>query len=157
MTDFGLAMMLERGGDKDKPIAVAGTPNYMAPEQAAGAGALIGPSTDVYCLGAVLYHLLTGRPPFDSSSTVETLVQVMESDPARPRALKPDIPIELELICQRCLEKKPADRYPTADALADDLERFLHGEAIETPPPDLWHRLQSWARRQPRWRRDWQV
>ena len=80
---------------------------------------------------------------------MDTLVQVMENEPPRPRQLNAEIPLELEMICLRCLEKKPANRYQSAGVLADDLERFLHGEAIETPPPDLWHRLHSWARRQP--------
>src|SRR5439155_16825138 len=84
VTDFGLAMMLERDGASDKPAGIAGTPTYMAPEQASGNVEQIGPRTDVYCLGAVLYHLLTNRPPFEVTSTVDTLMQVMESEPPRP-------------------------------------------------------------------------
>ena len=149
VTDFGLAMMVSPTGTADESVAVAGTPNYMAPEQAAGRGALIGPCTDVYCLGAVLYHLLTNRPPFEASTTMDTLVQVMESDPPRPSALNPRIPPELELICLRCLSKQPHERYRSAAALADDLEHYLNGEALETQPPGLWLRCRSWARRQP--------
>lgn len=149
VTDFGLAMMLERDGNPDKSIPVAGTPNYMAPEQAAGAGAFIGPRTDVYGLGAVLFHLLANRPPFEASTTVDTLMQVMEDEPPRPRQLNPQIPPELEMICLRCLEKNPAYRYPSAAALADDLDRLLRGDAVESRPLGLVHTLKSWARRQP--------
>ena len=149
VTDFGLAMMMERLGDASQPGQVAGTPNYMAPEQAAGNVALIGPRTDVYCLGSVLYHLLTGRPPFKSDTAMETLVHVMENEAPPPHHFNPSIPAELETICLRCLEKKPQDRYASAGALADDLDRFLHGEAVEAQPPGLWHRLRSWSRRQP--------
>jgi len=149
VTDFGLAMMMERLGDPNQPAIVAGTPNYMAPEQAAGAVALIGPRTDVYCLGSVLYHLLTGRPPFKSDTAMEALVRVMENEPPRPSRFNPSIPAELETICLRCLEKRPQDRYASAGALADDLDRFLRGEVVEAQPPGLWHRLRSWSRRQP--------
>jgi serine/threonine-protein kinase len=149
VTDFGLAMMMERLGDPNQPGAVAGTPNYMAPEQAAGALKLIGPRTDVYCLGSVLYHLLTGRPPFKANSAMETLVRVMENEPPLLHHFNPDIPAELETICLRCLEKQPKKRYPSAGALADDLDHFLRGEAVEAQPPGFWHRLRSWSRRQP--------
>lgn len=149
MTDFGLAMMVSPTGAAEESIAVAGTPNYMAPEQAAGQGALIGPVTDVYCLGAVLYHLLTNRPPFQADSAMDTLVQVLENEPSRPRQLNPQIPPELETICLRAIAKKPAERYATAAALADDLDRYLHGEELAAQPPGLWRRCRSWARRQP--------
>jgi len=149
VTDFGLAMMMERLGDPGQPAAVAGTPNYMAPEQAAGAIAQIGPRTDVYCLGSVLYHLLTGRPPFKADSAMDTLLRVMEAEPPLLHRLNPSIPAELETICLRCLEKQPKKRYPSAGALADDLDRFLRGEAVEAQPPGFWHRVRSWSRRQP--------
>lgn len=149
VTDFGLAMMISPSDPADQPVAVDGTPNYMAPEQAAGHGALIGPTTDVYCLGAVLFHLLTNRPPFQADSAMDTLVQVLENEPPRPRQLNAQIPPELETICLRAIAKKPAARYPSAAAMADDLERYLHGEELIAQPPGLWRRCQSWARRQP--------
>ena len=149
VTDFGLAMMLERETDLDKRIGIAGTPNYMAPEQAGGVAAFIGPRTDVYGLGAVLFHLLTNQPPFGAGTTMDTLVQVMEGEPPRPRSLRPLIPAELETICLHCLERHPDDRYRSAAALADDLDRYLRGEAVEARPGGLFHSLKSWARRQP--------
>ncbi|HXI84926.1 MAG TPA: serine/threonine-protein kinase [Verrucomicrobiae bacterium] len=147
VTDFGLAMLLDRNDKSGMPLTVAGTPNYMAPEQAAGT--LVSPRTDVFGLGAVLYHLMANRPPFEAASTVDTLVQVMEGEPPRPRQLNAQIPAELETICLRCLEKRPEQRYASAAALADDLDRFLRGEAVESRPLGLVHQLQSWARRQP--------
>ena len=119
----------------------------MAPEQAAGSRASLGATTDVYGLGAILYELLTGRAPFRSPTIMETVVQVLERDPAPPRELRPDVPRELESICLRCLEKAPKDRYPTALALAEELDHYIRGEGIAAA--GLFARLRRWNRREP--------
>jgi serine/threonine protein kinase len=130
IVDFGLARRLDVGSNATKTGAVLGTPSYMAPEQAEGKVHEFCPATDVYALGAILYELLTGRPPFKGASVLETLEQVRTLDPVDPRALQPRLPADLETICLKCLEKKPAHRYPSAEALAADLQRFLAGEPI---------------------------
>jgi serine/threonine-protein kinase len=150
VTDFGLAKMLSGDSQRTSTGAIVGTASYMAPEQAAGGRAVaVGPLSDVYSLGAVLYEVLTGVPPFRGATALDTLVQVLEGEPERPRALNPHIPRELEMICLRCLEKTPEDRYPSAGAVADELERFLKGEEIETRHLGLGQRLRRWARREP--------
>jgi hypothetical protein len=118
-----------------------GTPNYMAPEQAAGQLDQLGPACDIYSLGAVLYELLTCRPPFKAESTLETLLQVIHQDPAPPRVLNPNIDADLEAICLKCLEKAPGHRYPSAEALAEDLGRYLQGEAVSAGSVNLLDRL----------------
>jgi eukaryotic-like serine/threonine-protein kinase len=148
LTDFGLAKMLEEQGGKTTTGMVIGTPSYMAPEQAAG-GKRAGPLSDVYSLGAILYEMLTGRPPFHESTPLDTIVQVVEGEPTLPRQLNPAIPRDLEVICLKCLEKNPANRYVSAAALADDLERFLRGEAVEAKPHGWVQKLMRWGRRQP--------
>ncbi|NQU24525.1 MAG: protein kinase, partial [Candidatus Nealsonbacteria bacterium] len=125
------------------------TPAYMAPEQAAGHGAEVGPAADVYSLGAILYELLTGRPPFREDNPLDTLMDVLSREPTLPRQLNAKVPRELELICLKCLAKSPADRYGSADALADDLDHFTLGEALTVRPPHVGQRLWSWTRRQP--------
>ncbi len=147
LTDFGLARRAGENSALSISGAIMGTPSYMAPEQATGARSALGPATDVYGLGAILYELLTGRPPFRSPTIMETVVQVLERDPAPPRELRPAIPRELESICLKCLEKAPKDRYPTAEALANDLDSYLQGEGIEAA--GIVARLRRWNRREP--------
>jgi serine/threonine protein kinase len=130
VVDFGLAKRSDTRSDLTTTGQVLGTPSYMAPEQAEGRVRDLGPATDVYSLGAILYKLLTGRAPFKAASILETLEQVKTHDPVRPAALQPGLPRELEAICLKCLEKVPGHRYATAEALARDLGRFLGGEPI---------------------------
>jgi serine/threonine-protein kinase len=149
VTDFGLAKMLQADGRMTRTGAIVGTPGYMAPEQAAGRGEEVGPLSDVYALGAILYELLTGRPPFQGETPLDTLVQVLEGEPPLPSRLRPGIPRALELICLKCLERSPHDRYASAAALAEDLDHFLRGEQVEARRRGLWQHLRRWARSQP--------
>jgi tetratricopeptide (TPR) repeat protein/peroxiredoxin len=147
VTDFGLAKHL--GGDgSTQSGAVMGTPGYMAPEQAAGRRD-VSVAADVHGLGAVLYELLTGRPPFAAENPLETMLQVLDRDPTRARALNPAVPADLETITLKCLRKEHARRYASAAALADDLERFLNGEPIQARRTSLLERAVKWARRRP--------
>ncbi len=149
VSDFGLAKIFDAGAEATTTGVIAGTPCYMAPEQAMGRRAKIGPATDVYSLGAILYELLTGAPPFRAETPLDTLMEMLAGDPARPRSLNPHIPRGLELICLKCLAKEPGDRYPSAAALADDLDRFARGEALAVRQPSLLQRFWGWTRRQP--------
>ncbi|MEO8268827.1 MAG: serine/threonine-protein kinase, partial [Aureliella sp.] len=149
VADFGVAKRLEGNSDLTRSGQILGTPAYMPPEQAACKLDQIGPTTDVYSLGAILYAMLTGRPPFDSVSPVDTLMQVLEGEPILPCKRQSGIPRGLESICMKCLEKKPANRYSTAGELAEDLKRFLQGEPIEARPADIGQRLRRWGRREP--------
>src|SRR5262249_16387385 len=146
VTDFGLAKHV--GGDQGQTAsgAIVGTPSYMAPEQAAGRKDLT-TAVDVYSLGAILYDLLTGRPPFRAATPLETLPQVAQHEPTRPTLLRPEIPDDLETICLKCLEKDPRQRYDSASTLADELERWLAGLPIQARPCGAIERAVKWARR----------
>jgi serine/threonine-protein kinase len=148
VTDFGLAKRIEGGGSLTESGALLGTPSYMAPEQAAGRPD-VAVSADVYSLGAILYELLTGRPPFRAATVLETVVHVLEREPELPGRVRPGVPRDLEQICLRCLEKNPAARYSSAAALADDLERYLRGEAAEASRSSLADRLRRRVLREP--------
>ncbi len=150
ITDFGLAKCLhEAPGLATQSGAVMGTPSYMAPEQADAHARDVGPWTDVYALGAILYELLTGRPPFRGATVLDTLEQVRNEEPVPPRRLQPKVPRDLETVCLKCLEKQPARRYPRSADLADDLWRYLHNEPVQARPAGPGERLVKWARRRP--------
>jgi tetratricopeptide (TPR) repeat protein/predicted Ser/Thr protein kinase len=149
ITDFGLAKRLDVEVGQTQSGAIMGTPSYMAPEQAAGKSREIGPAADVYALGAVLYELLTGRPPFRAESPMDTLLQVLQQEPVSPRLLNPRLPRDLVTICLHCLHKEPARRYASAAELADDLRRFLAEEPIRARPVGPLERGLKWARRHP--------
>ncbi|MBM3995264.1 MAG: serine/threonine protein kinase [Planctomycetes bacterium] len=136
ITDFGLAKRVEGGQSLTGTGAILGTPSYMAPEQAEGTKHPTA-ACDIYSLGAILYELLTGRPPFLAASAVETLLLVRSEEPVRPRALNPQIDDDLEFICRKCLEKRPEHRYASAGKLADDLEAFLNGEPVSARSSNL--------------------
>lgn len=149
VTDFGLARQLRADARLSLSHQVLGTPAYMSPEQAAGRRDGVGQASDVYGLGAVLYHLVTARPPFLADSMTETLRQVAEAEPASPRLLNPDVPRDLDTIILKCLAKEPARRYASAQALADDLGRWLEGRPILARPASVPERVAKWYRRQP--------
>ncbi|MBX3743919.1 MAG: protein kinase [Verrucomicrobiae bacterium] len=149
LTDFGLAKAIEADGGVTRTWALLGTPAYMAPEQARGEARSLTIAVDVYGLGAVLYELLTGRPPFSGGTSVETLRQVVDEDPRPPGRLNPSLDRDLETICLKCLEKTPPARYPSAAALADDLERWLCHQPIAARPSTPTERLRKWVRRRP--------
>jgi WD40 repeat protein/tRNA A-37 threonylcarbamoyl transferase component Bud32 len=149
VTDFGLAKQLDRDSSQTKSGTVLGTPCYMAPEQASGRAHVVGGSADVYALGAILYHALTGRPPFKGPSVLDTLEQVRSREAVRPRQLQPDVPRDLETVCLKCLEKDPRKRYADAAALADDLRAYLESRPIQARPVTLWDKSVKWAKRSP--------
>src|SRR5262249_15381258 len=145
--DFGLAKV--GGAGVTASGVVMGTPSYSAPEQAAGKTREVGTPADVYALGAVLYELLTGRPPFKGDTAADTLQQVLTREPDRPRAVDASIPSDLETITLKCLEKDPRKRYPTAEALEADLRAYLDGRPITARPVGALERAWKWVRRNP--------
>jgi serine/threonine protein kinase len=155
ITDFGVAKCLD--GDKDGlglhgltgTGDMLGTPNYMAPEQATTPRQPLGPAVDIYALGAILYELLTGRPPFTGETPLDTVLQVLHSEPVSVTRLQPNVPRDLETICHKCLEKEPRKRYASALELAGDLQRFLRNEPIRARPVRATERLWRWVRRHP--------
>lgn len=149
LTDFGLAKLLEKGAGQTQSGAFLGTPAYMSPEQACGKTKEITVASDIYSLGAVLYTMLTGRAPFTGESLGDIIEQVKDSAPKRPRTLQPGVSADLEAICLKCLEKEPALRYPSAAAVAEDLERWLRGEPISPRRVSGWVRGLMWAKRKP--------
>jgi serine/threonine protein kinase/lipoprotein NlpI len=148
VTDFGLAKRVQHDSGLSQSGRIVGTPSYMAPEQASGQKGLT-TAADVYSLGAILYSLLTERPPFRAEMPLETLRQVVEQEPALPRTLNPRVHRDLEIICLKCLEKEPRKRYRSALALAEDLECFLASEPIQARPAKVWERGIKWAKRRP--------
>jgi serine/threonine-protein kinase len=153
IADFGLAKNLQRRDSQGEALtqsgAILGTPHYMAPEQAAGLTRRISPASDIYSLGAILYELLTGRAPFAGNALMDTIHRVIYEDPVPPVQVQPKVPRDLQTICQTCLQKLPERRYPSAQALADDLHAFLAGEPIKARPAGKWERLGKWLRRRP--------
>jgi hypothetical protein len=149
VTDFGLAKRVEGGSELTQSGAIMGTPAYMAPEQASGKRGSVTTSTDIYGLGAILFALLTGRAPFGGTTVPETLEQVRELRPESPRKLNPQVPRDLEVICLKCLEKEPRRRYASADALTEDLNRWLAGEPIAARAVGGVERALLWVRRHP--------
>lgn len=153
ITDFGLAKQVEEGktliGSKTQAGTVMGSPSYMAPEQAAGDSTHVGPAVDIYALGAMLYEMLTGRPPFRASSALDTLIQVMNDEPVPPTRLMPRLPKDIETICLKCLAKDPKKRYQHVTELDDDIQRFLNDEPIQARPIAWWERTWKAAKRRP--------
>ncbi len=137
VSDFGLAKRIDAEASLTQTGAILGTPSYMAPEQASGGRGTIGPASDVYGLGAILYQMLTGRPPFQAASPIDTLLLVLEQDPVPPRVLNPRANADLEMIALKCLQKSPEQRYPSAAALADDLDALLAGEPVSARSTSL--------------------
>jgi serine/threonine-protein kinase len=149
IADFGLAKLLDADLGPTRSHTFLGTPSYTAPEQAMGDARNVGTAADVYSLGAILYELLTGQPPFQGATVLGVLEQVRSREPIPPRRLRPSLSVELETICLKCLEKEPDRRYPSARALAEDLRRFLDDLPIQAKPAPCWRRLWKSVRRQP--------
>ncbi|MFO1505893.1 MAG: WD40 repeat domain-containing serine/threonine-protein kinase [Lysobacterales bacterium] len=149
VADFGLARRLENALALEND-EVSGTPSYMAPEQAQVRASKLTTATDIWGLGAILYELATGQPPFHADSAQDTVKQVLEGDLRAPRRVRPDVPLDLEAIVLRCLARNPVERYPSARALADDLQRFVDGRPVQARPLNAAQRIGRWARREPK-------
>jgi formylglycine-generating enzyme required for sulfatase activity len=149
ITDFGLAKRLDGAAGQTATGAIVGTPSYMAPEQAQGKGKEVGRAADIYALGAILYELLTGRPPFRAATMLDTILQVISEDPVPPRRLQSKTPRDLETVCLKCLRKEPHQRYASALALADDLRAFREGRGIRARRAPWWEKVARWGRRRP--------
>jgi tetratricopeptide (TPR) repeat protein len=149
ITDFGLAKRFKSSSGLTQSGAVMGTPGYMAPEQASGKSGVVGPAADIYALGAILYEMLTGRPPFKAASSMETMLQVLNDEPVPPSRIQPGLPRDLETICLKCMRNEPSRRYDSALALADDLRRYQNGETILARPVSNAERFGRWCRRHP--------
>ena len=149
VTDFGLAKITHDDSGLTGTVQILGTPAYMPPEQASAKGDDVGPLADIYSLGAVLYCLLSGRPPFQAASVMDTLLQVLDSDPIPVRQLVPTTPRDLETICAKCLNKDPTKRYSSATELSDDFSRFLANDPIKARPAGWIERTSKWATKQP--------
>ena len=149
VTDFGLAKKVAGNSGLTGSGQIMGTPSYMPPEQATGKQGEVGPAADVYALGAMLYALMTGRPPFQAATPIETIAQVISDEPIPPRRLNASLPSDLETICLKCLQKEPAKRYPSARAMGEDLGRFLDGEPIIARPVTSFECAVKLARRRP--------
>jgi WD40 repeat protein/serine/threonine protein kinase len=148
ITDFGLAKRREDPG-QTQTGQIIGTPEYMAPEQAKGDSKCVGPASDVYALGAILYETLTGRPPFRGTAVIEILHRVQSEEPVPPRRWAADVPADLETVCLKALRKEPKERYPTAQEFADELDRFLHDEPVRARPLSRLEKVSRWCRRKP--------
>jgi serine/threonine protein kinase/tetratricopeptide (TPR) repeat protein len=149
IADFGLAKHVDDDSSQTKSGTILGTPSYMAPEQAEGRNREVGPAVDIYALGTILYELLVGRPPFRAGNPIDTIRQVVEQEPVPPRQLEPRVPLDLQTISLKCLEKQPGRRFASAGALADDLRRFIEGDPIQARPTPGWERAWKWAKRRP--------
>jgi tRNA A-37 threonylcarbamoyl transferase component Bud32 len=149
ITDFGLAKSIANDSGLTQHESILGSPNYMSPEQADGRAKEVGRSADVYALGAILYELITGRPPFVAPTILATLDLVKHAEPVAPSRLQPGVPSDLETICLKCLQKDPNDRYGSAEPLAEDVARYLNGEPILARPTPHWERAWKWVRRHP--------
>jgi serine/threonine-protein kinase len=149
ITDFGLARYMDDDSSLTKTGILLGTPGYMAPEQASGNARHVGPAADIYALGAILYELLTGQPPFRGDTPFQTVDKVLTTEPTPPRRLQPKLPRDVETICMKCLQKRPEQRYATAEALADDLHRFLNDKSITARPVPRAEHVWRWCRRNP--------